>query len=69
MLRSPKKPPHKPRKPVRCKGIVPGKNIKCRAVLCETDGEFLFVTFGLREISAVPKKKDNPFLKCDKCGH
>jgi hypothetical protein len=68
-LRFPKTQPQKPRKIVRCKGIIPGTNIKCRAELCETDGELLFVSFGLREISMVAKKTDNPFLICEHCGH
>lgn len=54
--------PQKPRKPVRCKGRKPGTNIKCGAELCETDGELLYVTFGLREMAMEPKKSDNPFL-------
>jgi hypothetical protein len=37
------KAPQKPRKPVRCKGIIPGTNIKCGATLCETDGALLFI--------------------------
>ncbi len=72
MLRStrfPKKPLQRPRKPVRCKGYIPGTNIKCQNELCETDGEFLYVTFGLREMAMEPKKTDNPFLRCEECGY
>jgi hypothetical protein len=57
-----------PRKPVRCKEIIPGTNIKCRAELCTTDGEFLYVTFGIREMAMQPKRADNPFLICPECG-
>jgi hypothetical protein len=47
------------RKPVRCKGFIPGTNIKCRAELCTTNGEFLYVTFGIREMAVQRKRVDN----------
>jgi len=56
-----RKKEQEPRKPVRC------KNNKCRAELCETDGEFLYVTFGLREMAMQPTRTDNPFLRCNEC--